>query len=82
MVSREEQAQRDAALMVATRALWEDLAVKARGLHCPEHIVGPWRVTVTGDTRETMRLQVYGCCEKVGQAVTEMIRADAWARGR
>ena len=60
----------------ARQALWEDLASKARGLNCPEHFVGPWRVVVTGDSRETMRLQVYGCCERIGQAVTAMLRGD------
>ena len=68
--------ERDAELKRARQALWEDLASKARGLNCPEHYVGPWRVVVTGETRETMRLQVYGCCERIGQAVTAMLRAD------
>lgn len=72
----EEQKRRDAALLAAARALWEDLAVKARGIHCPEHLVGPWRVVVSGETREALRLQIYGCCEKLGQVVTEMVRAD------
>ena len=62
--------------MASARALWEDLAVKARSLHCPEHVVGPWRIVVSGETPESLRLQVYGCCEKIGRAVTEMIRAD------
>jgi hypothetical protein len=67
---REAQAQR------ARRALWEELASKARGLHCPDHFVGPWRVYVTGESRESMRLQVYGCCPKLGEAVKAMLRAD------
>jgi hypothetical protein len=68
--------EREAELMRASRALWEDLAAKARGLACPAHYVSPWRVVVIGDTRATMRLQVYGCCERIGQAVTAMVRAD------
>ena len=62
--------------MASARALWEDLAVKARSLHCPEHVVGPWRIAVIGETPDSLRLQVYGCCEKIGRAVTEMIGAD------
>jgi hypothetical protein len=61
---------------VASKALWEDLAVKARGLHCPEHHVGPWRIVVLGETRETMRLHIYGCCDRLGRAINEMIAAD------
>jgi hypothetical protein len=60
----------------ARQALWDDLASKARGLHCPEHFVGPWRVHVTGESRGTMRLQVSGCCPKIGDAVNAMLRAD------
>ena len=66
----------EAQLQRARQALWEDLASKARGLHCPAHFVGPWRVYVTGESRESMRLQVYGCCERLGQAVNAMLRAD------
>jgi hypothetical protein len=62
--------------LAAARALWDDLAVKARAIHCPDHMVGPWRIVVTGETRESMKLQVYGCCPRLGQAVTGMIRAD------
>lgn len=76
MDSRDEQKRRDAALLGAARAMWEDLALKARGLHCPEHVVGPWRVVVTGDTRDTLNLQIYGCCDRLGVVVSEMIRAD------
>jgi hypothetical protein len=68
--------EREAELMRARRALWEDLASRARGLSCPAHFVGPWRVVVIGETRESMRLQVYGCCERIGQAVTAMVRSD------
>jgi len=62
--------------MAAAQALWEDLAVRARGLHCPEHFVAPWRVVVIGDTRDKLRLQIYGCCDKLGLVVTEMVKAD------
>jgi hypothetical protein len=72
----EQQKQRDAALLVAARATWEDLAARARGVHCPDHVASPWRVVVVGETRDKMRLQIYGCCERLGQAVTEMVRAD------
>ena len=60
----------------AAHALWEDLAVRARLLHCPEHFVSPWRVVVIGETRETMRLQLYGCCPRLQLVVGEMIRSD------
>jgi len=60
----------------AARALWEDLAARARALHCPEHFVSPWRVVVIGDARETMRLQLYGCCARLQDVVGDMIRAD------
>ncbi|CAN5582199.1 hypothetical protein BH23CHL8_BH23CHL8_16260 [soil metagenome] len=78
----DDQKRRDADAMLSARTLWEDLAVKARGLHCPEHFVGPWRVVVIGETRDTLRLQVYGCCGRLGQAVTEMIREDPRVPGR
>ena len=68
--------EREAELLRARRALWEDLAARARGLSCPAHFVGPWRVVVIGESRESMRLQVYGCCERIGQAVTAMVRSD------
>jgi hypothetical protein len=67
---------REAEVLRERRALWEDLASKARGLNCPAHFVGPWRVVVIGESRESMRLQVYGCCERIGQAVTAMVRSD------
>ena len=69
-------AERHPDLQQARRALWEDLAARARGLSCPVHFVGPWRVVVSGDSPQSMRLQVYGCCERIGQAVSEMVRAD------
>lgn len=62
--------------MVAARALWDDLAARARGLHCPEHFVVPWRVVVIGETRTTLNLQIYGCCEKLGLVISQMIRTD------
>lgn len=68
-----DQEQRRAA---ATRAIWEELAVQARTVHCPEHYVQPWRITVLGDTPEKYRLYVSGCCPGIGDAVTEMIRRD------
>jgi hypothetical protein len=68
--------RREAEVLRERRALWEDLASRARALSCPAHFVGPWRVVVIGETRESMRLQVYGCCERIGQAVTAMVRAD------
>jgi hypothetical protein len=71
-----EDRQRQAELQRARQALWEDLAAKARGLHCPEHFVGPWRVYVTGETATSMRLQVSGCCPKLGEAVNAMLRSD------
>jgi hypothetical protein len=58
-----------------TRALWEDLARKARGVHCPAHFVGPWRVHVIG-TPPHLKLDVAGCCPRIGRAINEMIAAD------
>lgn len=58
------------------RALWEDLARRARGVHCPEHYVEPWRVTVIGERAETYRLYISGCCSRLGQAVDQMVRTD------
>lgn len=71
----EEREEREADLRSA-KALWDDLARKARGVHCPEHLAGPWRVVVLGETREAMRLQIYGCCDRLGRAINEMIAAD------
>jgi hypothetical protein len=56
-------------------ALWEDLARKARGVHCPEHFVEPWRVRVIGRPPR-LKLDLSGCCAKIGRAVNEMIAAD------
>jgi hypothetical protein len=58
-----------------TRVLWEDLARKARAVHCPAHFVGPWRVHVIG-TSPRLKLDVAGCCPRIGQAINEMIAAD------
>jgi len=65
--------QRDAA---AARALWDDLARQARGLHCPEHFVEPWRVSVIGDTPAKYRLYISGCCERLRTVVNELINSD------
>jgi hypothetical protein len=72
----EDRRQRESARLASARALWEELAVRARLLHCPEHAVQPWRVTVTGETRETLRLQIYGCCSQLQVVIGEMVRAD------
>lgn|GEM_PF-4179645 len=60
----------------AARALWEDLARQARGLHCPDHFVEPWRVAVIGDTPEKYRLYISGCCSQLQVVVNEMINSD------
>ena len=73
MQAEVDHEQRRAAV---ARALWDELAVKARTVHCPEHYAQPWRISVLGDTPETFRLYVSGCCPRVGDAVTEMIRTD------
>jgi hypothetical protein len=78
---RARQQRPDAAQLAAARALWEDLASKARALHCPEHIVGPWRVVVTGERPETLNLQIYGCCQRLGMVVADMIKADPRVSG-
>jgi hypothetical protein len=57
------------------QALWEDLAAKARTVHCPEHFVEPWRVYVIG-TAPRLKLDISGCCPKIGSAINEMIAAD------
>jgi hypothetical protein len=57
------------------QALWEDLARKARGVHCPQHYVEPWRVTVIG-TAPRLRLDIAGCCPGIGRAINEMIASD------
>jgi hypothetical protein len=66
-----EQAQ-----MEAARAVWEEIAAKARAVHCPQHFVQPWRVDVIGDSPARLRLNVSGCCAQVGAAVTALIKAD------
>jgi hypothetical protein len=58
------------------RAIWDDLAIEARTVHCPDHYVGPWRISVMGERAEDFRLYVSGCCPRIGEAVTEMIRRD------
>ena len=66
-----EQDEKDAQL----EALWEDLARKARSVHCLEHYVEPWRVYVIGSAPK-LKLDIAGCCPRIGQAVNEMIAAD------
>lgn len=56
-------------------ALWEDLATKARRVHCPEHFVEPWRVHVIG-TPPRLKLDISGCCPRIGRAINDMIAAD------
>lgn len=75
MAANEDRSTRDAGAPESARKLWDELALKARAIHCPEHFVAPWRVVVIGDTPR-LRLQVYGCCERIGQAVTAMVNAD------
>ncbi len=60
----------------AARAVWNDLAARARGLHCPTHFVEPWRVVVIGDTPARLRLQIYGCCPRLQDVVNELIASD------
>ena len=60
----------------AAQAVWNELATRARGLHCPEHFVEPWRVVVTGNSPDRMRLQIYGCCAKLQDVVNAMIKSD------
>jgi hypothetical protein len=62
--------------MAAAKEVWEQLAVRARALHCPEHFMPPWKVVVIGDSREKLRLQIYGCCPRLQTLVTEVIRKD------
>ena len=59
----------------AVEALWQNLAQKARGVHCPEHYVEPWRVIVIG-TSPNLKLDIAGCCPGIGRAINEMIAAD------
>jgi hypothetical protein len=81
VLERDEQKRRDAAALASARTTWDDLAARARGLHCPEHIVGPWRVVVIGDRPETLNLQIYGCCPRLGAVVAQMIEADPRVSG-
>jgi len=59
----------------AVQAMWDDLARQARSVHCPEHFVEPWRVHVIG-TSPHLKLDISGCCPRIGKAVNEMIAAD------
>ena len=63
------------------QALWESLAQQARGVHCPEHFVEPWRVYVIG-TLPHLKLDLAGCCPKIGKAVNKMIASDPRFRAR
>jgi len=74
----DDEKQRD---MAAARAVWEDLAARARLLHCPEHYVEPWRVVVIGDTPDKLRLHISGCCSGLQVVVTELIRSDPRVSG-
>jgi hypothetical protein len=74
--SVQSQGDQDQRRTAAARAMWEDLATRARALHCPDHYAQPWRVSVLGETPDTFRLYVSGCCPRLGDAVTEMIRQD------
>lgn len=67
--------------IAAAREVWNDLAARARGLHCPTHYVEPWRVVVIGDTPASMRLQIYGCCAGLQDVVSELIRSDPRVSG-
>jgi hypothetical protein len=71
-----EQGELDAA-----RAVWDELAARARSLHCPEHFVEPWRVVVIGDRPDRLRLQIYGCCARLQAVVNEMIGSDPRVSG-
>jgi hypothetical protein len=64
----------------ALRDLWEDLARQARGVHCPEHYVEPWRVRVIGSAPR-FKLDLAGCCPGIGRAIDEMIANDPRIRG-
>jgi len=74
----DDEKQRD---MAVARALWEDLAARARLLHCPEHYAQPWRVVVIGDTPDKLRLHISGCCSQLQVVVTELIRSDSRISG-
>jgi hypothetical protein len=66
---------------VDARAVWDELAARARGLHCPQHFVEPWRVVVIGDSPQRYRLQIYGCCPRLQVVVTQMLKADPRING-
>lgn len=70
------QRQPEDEAFASARVLWDELAVRARALHCPEHFMPPWRVVVIGDTPEKLRLQIYGCCERLQSVASRMIDAD------
>jgi hypothetical protein len=65
----------------AARAVWDDIAARARALHCPTHFVEPWRVVVIGDTTARLGLQIYGCCPRLQEVVNELIDADPRVSG-
>jgi hypothetical protein len=67
--------------LAEAKVIWEQLAARARGLHCPVHYVEPWRVTVIGDTPAKLRLYVSGCCPGLQTAVTELIRSEPRVSG-
>lgn len=68
-----DEAKRD---LDAARAVWEDVAVRARAVHCPVHFALPWRVDVIGTEPSRLRLNVSGCCPRLGEAVTALVRSD------
>ena len=72
-MARRDEAKRE---LEAARGVWEDVAVRARTVHCPVHFVQPWRVNVIGDQPSRLRLNVSGCCPRLGETVTALIRAD------
>lgn len=65
----------------SARAIWDDLAARARSLHCPAHFVEPWRVVVIGESPARMRLQIYGCCSRLQEVVNELIASDPRVSG-
>jgi hypothetical protein len=62
--------------MALAQELWEDLARRARLVHCPEHFAEPWRVSVMGSSPRRLKLDISGCCPKIGAAINDMIRSD------
>ena len=81
VASNDQQKRAEKERLAAARTRWEYLAARARGLHCPEHRMTPWRVVVVGDRAEKLNLQIYGCCGKLGDVVTDMIRTDPSVSG-